>query len=140
MRKERSAAADAVESMPGCTSWRWERDAKAGPYSSEKECVNYAGASSGLVLILGNDLTPITRKEYLAARRRGLPCYIFCRLGATRSDAVRRFIGRERRHSVYKTFSNVEELKTLVIVSISETWRRAWVREIARRRSSGTAL
>lgn len=139
MRKERGAAADAVESMPGCSSWRWERDAKAGPYSSENECVNYAATSSGFVLILGDDLTPITRKEYRAARRNGLPCYIFCRRRASRSAAVRLFIAREKRHAVYKTFSNVEELKTLVIVSISETSRRAWMRDIARHRARGTS-
>src|SRR5438876_10064041 len=66
-KNERPAAARAIESLPEFRAWYWERDARAGPYSSRDLCTKTARTSDGLVLILGDELTPITRDEFVAA-------------------------------------------------------------------------
>src|SRR5881397_2663089 len=64
---ERDAAARAIKSLRH-RPWLWERDARAGPYSSERICIGVAANSDALVLILARHLTPTTRKEYEATR------------------------------------------------------------------------
>jgi hypothetical protein len=69
---ERAAAIEAIDEFPLTRAWAWERDAHAGPYSSERECVAQAGTSDGLVLIVDDELTPVTRKEFEGGPQR--PC------------------------------------------------------------------
>lgn len=137
---ERLAAAEAVESLPGHRAWIWERDANAGPYSSELVCVRHARTSQGLILLLARDLTELTEKEYVAARDNGVPRYIFLKAGARPKAAVRDFVKAERATAVYQRFGNTNELKSLILGSIVEFERQSVMREIGRRRASGTSL
>jgi hypothetical protein len=119
LRRERKAAAEAIEATPISLAWYWERDAKAGPYSSERVCVGHARTSDGLVLILSDDITPITRREFRAAKTAGAPCFILVKEGAALSASVRRFLARERRGAISQTFSNLSELRTAVTGAIN---------------------
>jgi hypothetical protein len=71
LRAERTAAIDAVEAFPLGRPWAWEKDAPAGSYYSEEECIRQAGTSDAIVLILEDELTSTTRKEYVAAHAAG---------------------------------------------------------------------
>jgi hypothetical protein len=115
---ERLAAAEAVESMGIGVAWYWERDARAGPYSSESVCIGYARTSDCLVLILADELTDITYKEYVAAYQAGVPCIILLKQGVKRNKGVCEFIARERQHTVYRNFKNLSELRTEVTGAI----------------------
>lgn len=97
LRAERKAAADAIESTGFARAWYWERDAHAGPYSSERLCVGAAATSDGLVLILARKLTRVTRMEYQAAYGAGVPCFIFFKEGVRRDPDVNAFIANGRR-------------------------------------------
>lgn len=114
LQKERSEAARAVEATGWHFAWYWERDAQAGPYSSEDLCVKQARSSDRLVLILGQDLTPITKREYREAAAAGVACFIFVHAGVTRSAEAEAFLTRERPRSVYKTFGSPAELRTVL--------------------------
>jgi tetratricopeptide (TPR) repeat protein len=116
LRAEREAAARAIESTGIARAWYWERDAHAGPYSSERTCVGTAATSDGLVLILAGKLTRVTRMEYQAAHDAGAPCFIFVKQDARPAPDVRRFIAQERRHGAITVgFGSVEELRTRIV-------------------------
>ncbi len=131
---ERFAAAQAVDALEFAHAWYWERDANAGPYSSEAICLGHARTSDGLILIIADEITPITRKEYNAAKRACAPRYIFLKQGVTRSDAANRFIARERHHAVTVNFQNASELQSRILDSVRAY--AVWVgrREQIRRR------
>ena len=97
LTRERLAAVDAIETTQMATAWHWERDATAGPYCSRKVCVGHASTSDGLVLILGSRLTSITAAEYHAAKRAGVPRYMFLKDGSRRDKRAKNFIARERK-------------------------------------------
>ncbi len=116
LHAEREAAAHAIESTGIARAWYWERDAHAGPYSSERTCVGMAATSDGLVLILARKLTRVTRLEYQAAHQAGAPCFIFVKQGVRLDPDVRRFIAQERRHgAITVAFGSLEELRTRII-------------------------
>jgi hypothetical protein len=111
---ERLAAVKAVESNEILRAWYWERDAAAGPYCAETTCVGYAGASDVLVLILAEEISPITRREYEAARRSGIPCLVFVKTNVEHDDETREFISEIQQHSITGKFANLSELRTQI--------------------------
>lgn len=123
--RARKAAVEAIESLEGYKAWCWERDSHAGPYSSEAVCLGQAGASDGLVLLLGDELTGITEQEYRVAKDHGVPCYIMVKSGAKPDGNVKQFVRQEREASVTSRYRNLSELRTTVTGALLEFGRRA---------------
>jgi hypothetical protein len=121
LKDEREAAVQAVDSFGLTRAWAWERDAAAGPYSAESVCIEHARTSDSLVLILAEELTPVTRKEYMAARDEGATRYVFIKEGCIQTAQVKSFINKERAHAlVTKKFRNVSELQTHITTALRE--------------------
>jgi tetratricopeptide (TPR) repeat protein len=121
LKDERSACVRGIERFPSMRAWAWERDAVAGTYYSDEECVGNAATSEALVLILEDELTDVTRKEYLAAKRAGAHRIIFHRTGVARTAPLQRFIERERRRdAVTAGYGNVSELETRLFEALRE--------------------
>jgi tetratricopeptide (TPR) repeat protein len=137
LKDERVASAEVVERFEGMSAWYWERDATAGSYYSVEECIGEAQTSDALVLILEDDLTEVTRKEFQAARRGGANLIVLVRAGVMRSRTLTRFIDRERgRGAVTKPWSNIAELRTVLFDALREmTVRPVRERIVDRRRS-----
>jgi tetratricopeptide (TPR) repeat protein len=121
LRAERAAAIDAVEAFPLARPWAWEKDAPAGSYYSEEECIRQAGTSDAIVLILEDELTPTTRKEYAAAHAAGTTAIILLRSGVDRDPGLEKFIRRARREAITKSFSSLSELRSAITDSLW-TW------------------
>lgn len=116
LRRERKAAAEAINDSGLAIPWRWEKDAQAGPYSCAKVCLGQARTSDGLVLILADRLTRMTRREYLEARSQHVPRYIMLKEKTNRDKAADRFVRREQNNRcVTGPFRNLSELKTRII-------------------------
>lgn len=116
---ERRVAVEAIEELPIAYAWCWERHAKAGEYCAEAVCINHAATSDGLVLILEDDLTPITQKEYEAAGRAHAPRFIFLKDGAAQTEAASRFVRRQQRQAITRNFRNASELRTFILEALS---------------------
>jgi len=125
-RGERPATARAIESLPEFRAWFWERDARAGPYSSRDLCIKTARTSDGLVLILGDELTPITRDEFLAAHGAGVPCFIFLDERRKRTPEAEAFVRREWKRAVTQPFGSARELEQRVRLALIEFARNNW--------------
>jgi hypothetical protein len=112
---ERVAVAEAIDATAFARAWYWERDAFAGPYCSEEVCVATAATADGLVLLLGEELTEITRAEFEVARRRFVPVYIFVDERKEQNAEVESFIADVRSSgetkAITKRFANISELK-----------------------------
>lgn len=122
LKAERIAAIEAVEEFPLSRPWAWERSAEAGPYCSERECVAQAGTSDGLVLIVEDELTPITRSEFDAARSDGAPIFMMLKTPATRDTELQRFIKHARDDGITTVnFSSPGELRTRITHAL-RTW------------------
>ena len=113
LNPERKVAIRVVESSPWHKAWAWEISANAGPYSSKRICVANAETSDGLLLIVADELTAMTRAEYRAAGRAGNPRFIFIKDGIAQTDELARFIRRERATgAITRQFRNLAELRT----------------------------
>jgi tetratricopeptide (TPR) repeat protein len=121
LAEERMAAADAVEEFPLAKAWTWERSAPAGSYHSTEECVRQAGTSDAIVLILEDELTATTRAEYAAAHVAGATAIILVKEGFVLPQSVERFIAHVREEAIYKSFTNLAELRSVIIGSLW-TW------------------
>lgn len=115
LEDERLAAADAVEEGRFHFAWYWERDANAGPFSSEVVCLGQARTSDCLILILGETLTPITRSEYFQAQEAGASCFIFTKVRCTRDPEAEAFLVQERQHAIYKNFETAGDLRSAIL-------------------------
>lgn len=116
---DRAAAAAAVESTSMHSAWYWERDADAGPYCSKGICLGHARTADCLLLLLEDDLSAITRAEYLEAKRHHVPRFVFLREGATLTPAAERFVNRERRSDiVYRKYSSAAELQAGIVSAL----------------------
>lgn len=115
---ERAAAIDAINAIEGTKPWAWEISAPIGMYHSETICVEYARNSDMLVLILAEELTNITHKEYKAAKQGHAQCCIFSKSDVAPTDRVKQFIKSERRHASTGKFGNASELKTQITRAI----------------------
>lgn len=132
--EERAAVIEAIDSTRVARAWAWERDACAGPYSSEKVCIGQAGASDYLVLLIGGgDLTHIVYEEYFSAYRNGRPCYILIKEGARQTKTVKEFIRQQRQSgAVTCNFRNVSELQTRITDAIIHHTVQAARRDVLR--------
>ena len=115
LNEERIAAADAVEESGYHFAWYWERDADAGPYSSEGVCLGQARTSDCLILLLATDLTPITQMEYEEAKSAGATCFLFVRSGSELSEEASIFLKREMPSAIYKKFRSPIELRSAIV-------------------------
>ncbi len=135
LKAERRAAVEAVEEFPLATPWAWEDNAEAGPYYSERECVAQAGTSDGLVLILEDEITPITRSELKAAQDAGAPIFVMLKTGVKRDAELERLIKRIRGEGhTTVNFSSPGELKTRVLKAFRTLTLRWWREQMLRRR------
>jgi hypothetical protein len=119
LRAERETAVNAIESSPLALAWCWERHARAGEYCAVGICIGHARTSDGLVLILGDTLTPITRQEYVAAGKAGAARFILVQDGVDRDSEATEFIRHERDSAVTKNFANLSELRKHVIDALT---------------------
>lgn len=124
---ERQDCARAVESTGIAKAWYWERDAHAGPYCSEAVCLGNAATSDGLILILGDQLTTMTRQEFEIARARGVVAFVFIDQRQVQDEDAKAFVQSVQRNSVTKGFANLAELETHVIHALRrfavDSWR-----------------
>jgi hypothetical protein len=116
---ERAVAVRTIDAFYPHRAWAWERDAKAGTYSAARLCVKSAATSDGLVLILGDELTPITKREYHAARRSHVPRFLLLKDPSTHDAAAASFVRRERMRVVTRRFRNERELRTHIRESLA---------------------
>ncbi|MFI5259763.1 MAG: hypothetical protein ACHQ01_09180 [Candidatus Limnocylindrales bacterium] len=131
---EREAAIGAIRSIrPLAEPWAWETSGLPGPYSAAAVCVGHARTSDGLVLLVGDSLTAITRREYRAAKGAGAACFVLTRSADTPDGRTAAFVARERKTVVTHGFANCRELRTLVRRSIIEYAIRAWRLDSLRR-------
>ncbi len=137
LRAERDAVIAAVQELPLTDPWAWEISADAGPYCSESECVRQAGNSDGLVLIVDDEITPITRMEATAARRGGAPVFLMLKTGVERDAELDRFIRELRRHATTANFSSPKELRTRVTSALRTFFLRSWRSRIPATRERG---
>jgi hypothetical protein len=112
LRNERKAVADEIEGTRMATAWYWERSSYPGPFSSRHICLGHAATSQALIMILIDDLTPITKAEYLAAKKNGVYCCILIKEGATLTTRAQRFVDRESRVATLGRFRNLSELRS----------------------------
>jgi hypothetical protein len=134
LAKERVAAASAIESLGFARAWYWERDACAGPYCSEGICIGTASTSDGLVLLLSDDLTTMTQREFEAAQQNGVPYFVFVKDGGQPDDRVRELIDSVRDHGVTVKFRNISELKTQITSALMQHLSMTHRRDIYFRR------
>ena len=127
---ERRIAARTVMSLGFALPWWWEESGVASPLPAEDICVETARTSDGLLLLLGDSLTDVTRREYEAARDAGAPCFIFIRQG-DQSNRVKAFIKAERPHVTTANFRTASELGTAITKALRRhtvtSWRLAIV-------------
>jgi hypothetical protein len=139
---ERRLCAQAIDKTGLFRSWTWETDANAGPYCSEAVCLRHAATVDGLILILGDELTGITQKEYAAAHGRGAPTFVFVDQRETPNEEVKAFIQSVRDSpAVTKSFANLAELEASVLAAIGEMTSLSWRRQAhaAHQRRQGEA-
>lgn len=115
---ERLAAAEAIDSLQIAKAWYWERDACASPICAEDVCLGHARTSDALVLLLGDDLTYMTNKEYEAAEAASVPCLVFLASDVKRNAAADKFVKSVRKHLVSGYFASSSELQTQVANSL----------------------
>jgi tetratricopeptide (TPR) repeat protein len=139
LKAERRAVVEAIEGISHWHAWAWENSAAAGPYCSERECVAQAGTSDGLVLILEDEITPITRSELKAAQAAGVPVFVMLKTGIARDAELERLVGRirSREGNTTENFSSPGELRTRVARALRILALRWWRTQMLHRR--GTA-
>ena len=109
---ERKSAIATVEEFPLTEPWAWERDAIAGSFYSEDECVGQAATSDAIVLILDDELTPVTQAEYEAAHRGGAHTIILLKKPSALSPTLKRFVASAQDDAITKEFSSAEQLQS----------------------------
>jgi hypothetical protein len=119
LKVERQMAVDAIESTALARAWCWERHVRAGEVCAAGVCIGHARTSDGLVLILGDSLTPITHQEYDAAGEARAARFILIQDGVKRDAEATEFIGRERDRAITKNFANLSELRTHLIDALT---------------------
>lgn len=116
---DRLVAAAAVESTSMHSAWYWERDADAGPYCAPGLCLAQARTSDCLVLLIEDDLSPITLAEYKEAKRHHVPRFVFLREGGTLTKRAQAFIAREQRHDiVHRRYSTDGDLRAGIVSAL----------------------
>src|SRR5680860_971071 len=87
LQVEREVTAEAIEGpelgVDWYRAWYWERNAAAGPYSSQSKCIAEAKTADALIMIVADKITPVTLMEYSATKSSGAPCFIMLKDGVT---------------------------------------------------------
>lgn len=110
--KERRVARDTIRRFPHLRPWLWEEDSVPGPLPYEQHCLAVAGGSAELVLILGEDVSAMTRLEFDAAKDGEVRTYILVREGHEPDPAVVSFLDAESRRTAIRRFANVAEMES----------------------------
>jgi tetratricopeptide (TPR) repeat protein len=121
---ERRAAISAVENFRPARAWAWERDAPAGSFYSEEECVRRAGSSDALVLIVEDELTRVTKAEFDAARAGTATVIVLARRGVQQDRGLERFISEARRSAITKEFDDLDGLQSEIDLALWEWFVR----------------
>jgi tetratricopeptide (TPR) repeat protein len=121
---ERQAAISAVENFRPARAWAWERDAPAGTFHSKEECIRRAGTSDALILVVDDELTPITEAEFEAAQAGTATVIVLARRRDRRSKRVHQFINRARKWAITKEFGDLNELRSEIDLALWEWFVR----------------
>jgi hypothetical protein len=132
---ERRTAVRVIDSHPWHKAWSWENSAESGPYSARRVCIANAQTSDALLLIVADELTAITKSEYLAAKKGGVPRFILVKSHAVQTPELQRFLERERTRVVTVPFANMSEFSTRVRGALRAYALRTHRESIVRRRS-----
>jgi tetratricopeptide (TPR) repeat protein len=124
LQAERRAAAAAVENFRPARAWAWERDAPAGSFYSEEECVKRAGASDALILIVEDEITRVTKEEFDAARAGTATVIVLVRRGVRQNSQLKRFITKARRTAITKEFNDLKDLQSEIDLALWEWFVR----------------
>ena len=124
LEAERRAAISAVENFRPARAWAWERDAPAGSFYSEEECVKRAGTSDALVLIVEDELTRVTEAEFRAARAGTATVIVLARRGVRHDRRLMRFIREARRTGITKEFDDLGDLESEIDLALWEWFVR----------------
>jgi tetratricopeptide (TPR) repeat protein len=127
LEAERAAAVEAVDDFPLSKAWAWESGAPAGPYYSVEECVGQAATADALVLILGEEITEVTRLEYEAAHAAGAPVFAMIKADQNRTAELSEFIELLRTRGITVGFSTPGELASRITEAL-----RSWALRAAR--------
>lgn len=134
LARERQAARDSVRRFPHMRPWLWEENAMPGLTNYEQECTRMAGTSDQLVLIVGQDLSALTRAEYEAAERGGAGRYVMVRDGHQQHPELIEFLGRQVGLVPTRRFANLAELDTHLHRALNDaTVRDVRLQSLARR-------
>ncbi len=133
---QRELVAATIDRLDMHHAWWWERNAPAGTLHSVNECIQYAGKSDGIVLLVAGRLSSIIYAEYAAAKAAGAERYVFIREGARLPKDVREFIAEERREVVTRSFQNDAELETHLYQSLQMMAVRSAREQLIQRRKA----
>jgi hypothetical protein len=122
----RKFCAETIEGTQIMRAWYWERDARAGPRSSANVCLQRAGTSDGLILIVGRELSDITRQEYEAATGRHIPTFVFVDQSKRQTKVTKQFIAGAQNEVTTRPFANEQELRSNVLDAIRECTSRLY--------------
>jgi hypothetical protein len=117
LKAERDAARKAIRGLGFASAWDWESHGVAGPRRPMTVCLQAVRQSQAIVLLLGTDLTPNTKREHRLAVSLHIPDFIFAKEGERTPDADR-YLNANKRRATVSDFRTVEELRALVSVSI----------------------
>lgn len=147
LAKDRSVAAAVLDDHPDIEPWLWERQANAGRYSSYEVCVHNARTSDILILILAENLTPVTETEWRSATDGGANCALLLKRVESRTERARSFIAAQRSDGIDVEYATEDELETKLQAAVRRCMTDAVRRRtLARRRNEmdatpgGTAL
>jgi tetratricopeptide (TPR) repeat protein len=118
LQAERRAAIEAVQKFRPARAWAWERDAPAGSFYSEEECVKRAGTSDALILIVDDDLTRVTKAEFDAARAGTATVIVLARRGAQKDPRLKRFLADAHRLGITKEFDDLDDLQSEIDLAL----------------------
>ncbi len=119
--RERLAVASVVDQHPDAEPWLWERNARAGRYSSFDVCVGIARTSDILLLILADELTDVTEAEWRAAKDGGANCALFVKDGSTLTPRAEAFIASERGDCIYVSYLDLTSLRRAVKSALTQS-------------------
>lgn len=128
LAKERQAVAERLDALDGLEPWLWERDGVAGPRDARDFCLYSAQFSDALIMIIGANISPVTREEFEIARADRVPCFVFLKKGVERDADAKSFVAMVRReHHITRDFESAQDLAEAVDDAINrhhiDSWR-----------------
>ena len=118
LTKARRATAAAISETGFHNPWWWEKNGIAGQTCAEAICLGNARTSDYLILILGSQITDITRAEFLAAKESSATVIIFGPMGCDRGPEAKKFFDEEAREATYGEYSSMADLKQRIFDSL----------------------